>query len=176
MIYATNFANNKVDVYDGNFKFVKSFTDTGLPQGFAPFGIQDIGGQLYVAFASQNSFKGGYVDIFNEDGTFVKTLIKGTPLAHPWGFAMAPSNFGSLSNTLLVSNNTSGGTINGFNPTTGAFVGTIVNSLGTAIKFSGLWGIEFGGGTSENGQTNSLYVTAGPKNYLNGKFAVINAQ
>lgn len=70
MVYAADFANNKVDVFDGKFKFVKSFTDTGLPAGFAPFGIQDIGGQLYVAFASQTGGRGGYVDIFDESGNF----------------------------------------------------------------------------------------------------------
>jgi uncharacterized protein (TIGR03118 family) len=176
MVYAADFANNKVDVYDGTFKFVKSFTDTGLPAGFAPFGIQDIGGQVYVAFAAQNGKAGGYIDIFNEDGSFVKTLIKGKPLNQPWGFAVAPSNFGVLSNTLLISNNTNAGTISGFNPTTGAFVGTIKNSAGKLIIINQLWGIEFGGGTASNGQTNQLFYTAGPKNNLNGVFGVINVQ
>jgi uncharacterized protein (TIGR03118 family) len=175
-VYAADFANNKVDVYDGTFKFVKSFTDTTLPAGFAPLNVQDIGGQLYVAFAATNGTAGGYIDIFGEDGTFVKTLIKGKPLNQPWGFAMAPSNFGPLSNTLLISNNTNGGTINGFNPSTGAFVGTIRNSAGKKLIFNQIWGIEFGGGTSSNGNTNQLFYTAGPKNNLNGVFGVINTQ
>lgn len=176
MVYAADFAHNKVDVYDGTFKFVKSFTDTGLPAGFAPFNVQDIGGQLYVAFAATNGGKGGYVDIFDESGNFVKTLIKGKPLNQPWGFAVAPSNFGPLSGTLLVSNNTNMGTINGFNPTTGAFVGTIKTSAGKMIHINQLWGIEFGGGTSANGNTNQLFYTAGPKNNANGQFGVINVQ
>lgn len=175
MIYAADFANNKVDVYNGTFKFVKSFTDTALPAGFAPLGIQDIGGQVYVAFGAQNGGKGGYIDIFNEDGTFVKTLIKGKPLNQPWGFAMAPSNFGPLSNTLLISNNVNAGTINGFDPTTGAFVGTVKTAAGKKITINQIWGIEFGGGTAANGNTNQLYYTAGPKNNLNGVFGVINA-
>jgi len=176
MVYAADFANNKVDVYDGTFKFVKSFTDTSLPAGFAPSGIQDINGQVYVAFAAQNGKAGGYIDIFDEDGTFVKTLIKGKPLNQPWGFAVAPSNFGSLSNTLLISNNTNAGTINGFDPNTGAFVGTITTAAGKAIKINQLWGIEFGGGSAANGNTNQLFYTAGPKNNLNGVFGVINSQ
>ncbi len=174
-LYATDFANNKVDVYSATFKLVMSFTDTNLPAGFAPFGIQDINGQLYVAFASTKGKSGGYIDIFNENGTFVTTLIKGKPLNQPWGFAMAPSNFGALSNTLLISNNTASGTINGFDPTTGALVGTIANSKGKAIHISGLWGIEFGGGTSSNGNTNQLYYPAGPKAYADGVFGVINS-
>jgi uncharacterized protein (TIGR03118 family) len=173
-VYAADFANNKVDVYDGTFKFVKSFTDSSLPAGYAPYGIQDISGQVYVAFAQQNNKAGGYIDIFNEDGTFVKTLLHGKPLNMPWGFAVAPSNFGVLSGTLLISNNTNSGTINGFNPTTGAFVGTMKNSANKNIVVNQIWGIEFGGGTSSNGNTNSLYYTAGPKNNLNGVFGVIN--
>jgi uncharacterized protein (TIGR03118 family) len=179
-LYAADFANNKVDVYNGTFKFVMSFTDTKLPAGFAPFGIQDIGGQVYVAFAATNGKAGGYIDIFNEDGTFVKTLVKTKHLNQPWGFAVAPSNFGTLSNTLLISNNTNGGTINGFNLTTGAFVGTVVNATGKnagkPIVINQLWGIEFGGGTANDGNTNQLFYTAGPKNNLNGVFGVINVQ
>jgi uncharacterized protein (TIGR03118 family) len=175
-LYAADVANNKVDVYDGKFKFVKSFTDTSLPAGFAPSGIQDINGQVYVAFAATNGGSGGYIDIFNEDGTFVKTLIHGKPLNQPWGFAVAPSNFGVLSSTLLISNNTNSGTINGFNPSTGAFVGTVKNSAGKPLHFNQIWGIEFGGGTAANGNTNQLFYSAGPNNNLNGVFGVINVQ
>ena len=174
MIYAADFANNKVDVYNGTFGFVKSFTDTTLPAGFAPFGIQDIGGKVYVAFAAQNGSAGGYIDIFDENGTFVKTLIKGSPLNQPWGFAVAPKNFGPLSGTLLISNNTNTGTINGFNLKTGKFVGTIKTAAGEAITIDQLWGIEFGGGSKNNGKTNQLYFTAGPDNNVDGLFGVID--
>ena len=175
-IYAADFANNKIDVYNGTFGFVKSFTDTALPAGFAPLNVQDINGTLYVAFAAQNGGKGGYIDLFKEDGTFLKTLIKGKPLNQPFGFAIAPSNFGVLSNTLLISNNTNTGTINGFDPTTGAFVGAIKNSAGKMIHINQIWGIEFGGGSAANGNTNQLFYTAGPKNNLAGIFGVINVQ
>ena len=176
MVYAADFAHNKVDVYNGTFTFVKSFTDTNLPPGFAPLNIQDIGGMLYVTFGAQNGGSSGFVDIFKEDGTFVKTLIKGKPLNQPWGIAVAPSNFGPLSGTLLIGNNTNTGTINGFNPSTGAFVGTIKTSAGKKIMINQLWAIEFGGGTSNNGNTNQLFYTAGPKNGANGVFGVINVQ
>jgi len=172
-IYAADFNNNKVDVYDGNFKFVTSFTDHNLPAGFAPANLQDINGQLYVAFADTAGGAGGYVDIFTENGAFVKTLVQGAPLNQPWGIAVAPNNFGPLSNTLLIANNTNTGTINGFDLSTGAFVGTIKNKLGKVIKINQLWGIEFGGGTPANGNTNQLFYTAGPKNGVNGLFGVI---
>ena len=171
-LYAADAANKHVDMYNGNFNLVKSFTDSTLPAGFAPFGIQDINGKLYVSYASTTGGSGGYIDIFKEDGTFVKRFAHGTPLNQPWGFAVAPANFGPLSNTLLISNNTSGGTINGFNRTTGAFVGTVKNSLGKPIFINGLWGIEFGGGTLNNGKTNQLYYTAGPSD-TDGYFGVV---
>lgn len=173
-LYATDFANNKVDVYDGNFNFVTSFTDSTLPMGYAPFGIQDIGGFVYVAFAQTSTTKGGYIDIFQEDGTFVRQLAQGKPLSHPWGLAVAPKNFGKLSNTLLVSNNTNSGTINAFNLETGQFVGTVKDTGGKNIVIDQLWAIEFGGGTANNGRTNQLYFAAGPANYLAGTFGVID--
>lgn len=173
-LYAADNLNNKVDVYDGTFTLVKSFTDSTLPAGFAPFGIQDIGGFVYVAFGSFGQ-PGGFIDIFQEDGTFVRQLAKGKPLSNPWGLAIAPKNFGKLSNTLLVSNNTSRGTINAFNLSTGKFVGTVADTNGKNIIIDELWGIEFGGGTPNDGGVNQLFFTAGPSDYLAGTFGVITA-
>jgi len=172
-LFAADNANNKVDMYDGNFKIVKSFTDTTLPAGFAPFGIRDLGGLLYVAFASSSGAAGGFIDIFSEQGTFLKHLAQGAPLNQPWGFAAAPSNFGPLSNTLLVSNNTNSGTINGFNAITGQFVGTIRDATGAAIHIDQLWGIDFGDGLGKNGSKNQLFFTAGPNNNFAGLFGRI---
>ncbi len=172
-LYAADVANNKVDMFDGTFKLIGSFTDTSLPAGWAPFGIQDIGGKLYVAFAPTDESANGVIDIFTEAGVFVKHFAHGAPLAQPWGFAVAPKNFGPLSNTLLVSNNTNTGTINGFDLTTGKFVGTVKNKAGKPIVIDQLWGIEFGGGSSENGATNHLYYTAGPNDNANGLFGAL---
>ncbi len=173
-LFAADVANNKVDMYDANFKLVKSFTDHTLPPGFAPFGIRDIAGLVYVAFASASGGPGGYIDIYTEGGTFVKRLAQGAPLNQPWGFAAAPSNFGPLSNILLISNNINNeGTINAFNGITGAFVGTVKDTNGKPIHIDQLWGIEFGGGTAANGATNQLFFTAGPSNNLAGTFGSI---
>jgi uncharacterized protein (TIGR03118 family) len=176
MVYASDFANNKIDMYNGTFQLVGSFTDSSIPAGYAPFNVQDIGGQLYVAYALQNGKKGGYIDIFSESGTLVKTLVaKSKQLNQPWGFAMAPSNFGTFSNALLVSNNVNAGSIVAFDPNTGAFLGTVSTSAGKKINLGGIWGIEFGGGSAENGNTNSLYWVGGPKNDSGGIYGVINA-
>jgi uncharacterized protein (TIGR03118 family) len=171
-LYAADNANDKVDMFDGNFNLVKSFGDPAISSSFSVFGIQDIGGMVYVTYAMTNGDAGGFVDIFKEDGTFVKTLIQGTPLNQPWGMTLAPSNFGPLSNTLLVSNNaTPNGTINAFNPTTGKFVGTIRDQFGRPIFLSNLWAVAFGGGATANGATNQLFVTAGPGNGAQAQFA-----
>jgi uncharacterized protein (TIGR03118 family) len=173
-LFAADSANNKVDVYDANFNLVTSFTDTTLPTGFAPFGIQDINGQVYVAFASSSGGSGGYIDIFSESGSFEKRLVENGRLNQPWGFAAAPSAFGPLSNTLLISNNLNkSGVINAFNITTGQYVGTVKDTSGNVIKIDQLWGLEFGGGTSSNGGTHELFFTAGPSNNLAGTFGVI---
>ena len=115
-LYAADNTNNHIDMFDGTFTLVKSFGDPSIPSTFSVFGIQDIDGLVYVTYAVPNVGAGGYVDLFKEDGTFVKTLIQGDKLNQAWGVAAAPPNFGPLSNTLLVSNNSVNGTINAFDP------------------------------------------------------------
>ncbi|HUD55267.1 MAG TPA: TIGR03118 family protein [Terracidiphilus sp.] len=176
-LYAADNTNNHIDMFDGNFNLVKSFGDPAVLSTVSVFGVQDINGTLYVTYAMTNGDAGGFVDVFKEDGTFVKTLIQGNLLNQPWGIALAPSNFGPLSNTLLVSNNSNDGTINGFDPMTGKFVGTIRDEFGRKITLTNLWGIAFGGGTTNNGATNQLFVAAGPgkgaQAQLAGTFASI---
>ena len=174
LLYAANLANNVVEVYDGSFNLVNSFSDPTLPAGYGPFNIADINGLLYVTFALISTAPSGQIDIFQEDGTFVKVLAHGEPLNQPYGLAVAPSNFGPLSNTLLVGNNLNHpGTISGFNLETGQFVGTLKDSSGKDIAIDQLWGLEFGGGTPNNGRTNQLFFAAGPYNNLAGTFGVI---
>src|ERR1700730_1391082 len=123
-IYAPNGQYNVVDVYDGTFTQLQSFTDATIPAPFVPFGIRDVEGQLYVTYA-QSKAQGGYVDVFNESGAFVKRLISNGPLNRPWGLALAPSNFGAASGALLVGNNTAGGGISAFDVHTGKFFGPL---------------------------------------------------
>ena len=172
-LFAADSANNKVDMYDGTFKLVNSFTDKTLPPNFAPFGIQDLNGIIYVMFADSTGGKGGFIDMYTEDGVFIKQLAHGAPLNQPWGIAAAPPNFGPLSNTLLVSNNTNDGTINAFNAVTGQFVGIVKDANGKTIHIDQLWGIAFGGGTPNNGLKTELFFTAGPHNNFAGTFGKI---
>jgi len=160
-LYAADNTNNKIDMFDGNFNLVQSFGDPAVPSNFSVFGVQDINGMVYVTYAVPNVGSGGYVDIFQENGTFVKTLTHSEFLNQAWGIALAPSNFGPLSNTLLISNNSVDGNIFGFDPVTGKLVGTIRDQNGKQIILNNLWGIAFGGGTANNGATNELFVTVG---------------
>ena len=172
LLYAADSANNKIDVYNGTFQLVNSFTDTGLPAGYTPFNVQDIKGNVVVTFS--NGVSGGYVDVFTEAGKLKVRVPKSSTLNQPWGIALAPSNFGPLSNTLLIGNNiNTSSTISGFSTKTGKFVGTIKDSSGKPIAIDQLWGIEFGGGSSSNGATNQLFFTAGPNNNADGLFGVI---
>jgi uncharacterized protein (TIGR03118 family) len=176
ILYAADNANNKIDMYDGSFNWVGSFGDPAVPSTMSVFGVQDINGMVYVTYAVPNVGAGGFVDIFQENGTFVKTLVHSAVLNQAWGVALAPGNFGPLSNTLLVSNNSVDGTINGFDPVTGKFVGTLTGPHGNQIVLNNLWGIAFGGGTAINGATNQLFVTVGQgigPNELAGTFASI---
>jgi uncharacterized protein (TIGR03118 family) len=172
LLYAADAANNKIDVYNGTFQLVMSFTDTGLPAGYTPFNVQDIQGNVVVTFS--NGVSGGYVDVFTEAGKLRVRVTHGGPLNQPWGIALAPKNFGSLSNTLLIANNIdNSSTISGYSTKTGKYVGTIRDSSNKPIEIDQLWAIEFGGGSSANGATNQLFFTAGPNNNVNGLFGVI---
>jgi uncharacterized protein (TIGR03118 family) len=172
-LYAADTANNQVDVYDGSFTLVKTLTDANIPAGFAVYGIQDINHKLYVTFASTGNAPGGFIDVFAENGQFLKQLASGAPLNQPWGLALAPANFGPFGNALLVGNNTPNGLINAFDVKAGTFLGQLKNQAGRVIQIDQLWGIEFGGGTPVNGAANELFFTAGPQNYADGLFGSI---
>jgi uncharacterized protein (TIGR03118 family) len=172
-IYAPNVPYNLVDTYDGMFTQQQSFTDGTIPAPFVPFGIRDIKGQLYVTYANRDRVQGGFLDVFNESGAFAKRLISNGPLQHPWGLALAPSNFGPASGALLVGNNTIGGRINAFEAHTGKFLGPLKDCAGTPLVIDQLWGLEFGHGGVMNGPKNHLFFTAGPNNYINGRLGVI---
>ena len=172
-LYAVDNANNKVDIYNGTFTWVGTFAaDTGVPSGMSVFGIRDINGVVFVSHAPTNAGPGGYIDMYKEDGTLIGPFAQGPPLNQPWGFAVAPRNFGPLSNALLISNNSNNGTIVGFDAN-GKFVGVLKDVSGKPIVINQLWAIDFGGGTTNNGPMNELFFTAGPDNNLAGTFGSI---
>jgi uncharacterized protein (TIGR03118 family) len=170
-LYAANFHNGSIDVFDTNFTQVTlpgGFVDPTLPAGFAPFNIQNIGGKLYVTYAMQDAAKhddvagpgNGFVDVFDTNGNFLQRLVSMGPLNSPWGLALAPSNFGQFSNDLLVGN-FGDGVINAFNPTSGLLLGQLDNAGGSPITIDGLWGLHFGTGSANGGAADTLFFTAG---------------
>jgi uncharacterized protein (TIGR03118 family) len=177
-LYATDFHNGKVDVFDSNYKpaLAGSFADSTIPTGFAPFGIQNIKGQLYVTYAMQDDQKhddqkgpgNGFVNVFDTSGRLLHRFASQGVLNSPWGIAQAPVGFGAFAGTILVGN-FGDGRINAFNEADGTWVGTINNTNGTAFSVDGLWAIVFGNG-GNGGDTNTLYFTAGPNGEADGLF------
>ena len=183
-LYVADFHNNKIDVLDSSFSLTTlsgSFTDPNLPAGYAPFNVAAIGGQLYVSYALQNADQHddvagaghGLIDIYTTDGVFVQRLVTGGKLNSPWAMVQASANFGDFSNDLLVGN-FGNGRINAYDPTTGAFLGTLSSSPGHPVVTGGLWGLAFGNGNSA-GDADTLYFAAGPGGESHGLFGKITA-
>ena len=185
-LYAANFGQGAVDVYDANFRRVilprGGFADPALPAGYAPFGIQAIGDRIYVSYAQRagsgpDEIDGaglGFVDVYDTGGALVRRLISGGTLDAPWGMAMAPAGFGSFSNMLLVAN-FGDGKIHAFDPATGALAGTLGNAGGVTIVIDKLWGIAFGNGIN-NEPVNTLFYTAGPGDEAHGAYGRIDVR
>src|SRR6266567_9110755 len=177
--------NRRVDVFDSSFKLVElsenAFADAGIPKKFAPYGIQtviDADGTetIWVTYTALDKSQGGFVDSFTPAGVLKTHFAVSGPLHSPWGVALAPADFGPMSNALLITNNTSRGRINAFDPKSGAFLGPLRDTKGNAIEIDGLWAIQFGQGglAGANGNPNQLFFTAGNNGYGDGIFGVIS--
>ena len=180
-IYANNFRDGIVEMYDANFNFVGSFTDPDLPPRYAPFGIRNIDGQLYVTFAEQGEGKKddvagrghGFVDVFDTSGHLLRRFVSRGRLNSPWGLALAPANFGKFSGALLIGN-FGDGRINAYDPVSGRFLGNLRNQHGQALSIDGLWTITFGNGGFA-GSPNELFFTAGINDEADGLFGKLQS-
>ena len=185
LLYATDFHNGKIDVWDSSFAPVTlpagAFSDPKIPAGFAPFGIQAINGNLYVTYAKQDADrhddvagKGlGYVDVFDPNGQLLDRFVSKGPLNAPWGLALAPAGFGEFSNTLLVGN-FGDGRINAFDLVSGKHLGALKGADGKALAIDGLWGLAFGNGLNDQ-PVNTLFFTSGPDDEEHGLYGRIDA-
>jgi uncharacterized protein (TIGR03118 family) len=191
LLYASNFRAGTVEVYDASFAKATglpagAFHDGDLPRGYAPFGIQVLGGKVYVTYAKQDATKHddapgphrGFVDVFNLDGTpglpgGKARLISGGPLNSPWGQAIAPQGFGGLSapggDPVLLVGNFGDGHIHAFDATNGHFLGGLKDPDGEPIQVDGLWALQVGNGGA-GGLTTAVYFTAGPFEESHGLF------
>jgi uncharacterized protein (TIGR03118 family) len=183
-LYATNFRARTVDVFDHNFAKQPPgmFVDPSIPEGYAPFGIQNIGGIIYVTYALQNAEKKddvagmghGFVNAFDTSGNLIRRVASRGTLNSPWGLALSPADFGTFSNDLLVGN-FGDGRIHAYDPTDilgnegYEHRGMLHSAGGPPLEIEGLWALRFGNGAAA-GPMNTLFFTAGPDDESHGLF------
>src|SRR5882672_3724904 len=193
-LYVANFKSARIEVYDAGFHRVHDFdrffadTDEEGDRGdrhngatFAPFNIQNVGGNVVVTYAEQqpgghDEVDGpglGVVNIFSSGGRFLAHLEHGSWFDAPWGVALAPSDFGEFSHSLLIGNFGSG-KIAAFDPVTFQFRGFLKNPDDSTIVIDGLWALVFGN-SANAGPYNSLFFTAGINGEANGLFGTLTA-
>jgi uncharacterized protein (TIGR03118 family) len=186
-LFATNFRAGTVDVFgpansSSNGQYVPittdgGFTDLKIPAGYAPFGIQNIDGSLFVTYAKQNATKHddaagpgrGFVDVFDTDGHLLRRFASRGPLNSPWGVAQASYAFGRFSGDIVIGN-FGNGQVNAFD-SDGNFLGALRDANGKPLAIDGLWTLTPGGGRNSNSDT--LYFTAGPNGETDGLFGTI---
>jgi uncharacterized protein (TIGR03118 family) len=191
-LYATDFHDARVDVFDAKFAPVAlagGFTDSQIPKGWAPFNVQALGANIFVTYAKQDANARqevaggglGYVDEYSPDGVLLARVAKKgkatAPLNAPWGLAMAPATFGGFGGDLLVGN-FGNGKISAYAPpaagaTKWTYRGQLRVASGQIIKIDGLWAIAFGNGSAA-GPANDLYFLAGPNGESHGAFGFIS--
>src|SRR6266700_8313394 len=181
-LYAADFHNKKIDVFDATFNPVATtggFVDPNIPAAFGPFNIMNIQGDLYVAYAQKEedgddevAGQGlGFVDVFDADGVLLRRLATRGKLNAPWGMALAPTGFGAFGNALLVGN-FGDGAINAYDLKNGTPLGQLRDANNQVLKIDGLWGIAFGNGIL-NQPTDVLFFAAGPDDESNGLYGSI---
>lgn len=189
LLYATNFRTGNVDVFDTNFHQVTLsglFTDPKLQHGYAPFGIQNINGQIWVTYAEQDKAKHdpvnkpghGFVAVFDVNGNLLRDFAQHGHLDSPWGLAMAPATFGQFANDMLIGN-FGDGVINVFDPSNGHWLGMLPGPNGHPLVNSGLWSLTFGGAQNSDlseSSTDTLFFSAGLNDEQDGLFGSIVPQ
>jgi uncharacterized protein (TIGR03118 family) len=186
-LFATNFNSGNVDVFAPNgsagfrpatnVEVTGTFTDPNLPAGYAPFGIENIDGNLFVTFAKQDADRhddvagpgNGFVDVFDTDGNLLRRFASRGRLNSPWGMTRASFAFGRFSGLILVGN-FGNGKINVFS-SQGQFIDELDRPNGKPLVIDGLWKLILGGG--RNSSSDTLYFTAGPNDETNGLFGTI---
>lgn len=188
-LYATDFHNGRVKVFDAKFQPVSTaggFADPEIAAGYAPFGIQNVNGAIVVTYAKQDAVAHddvpgqghGFVDMFDTRGNLIVRVAQHGLLNSPWGLAMAPAQFGAFSGDLLVGN-FGDGRISAFEPMPGGvfeLVGQLRTGDGARLVIDGLWALQFGKGTTNNGPMTTLFFTAGPGGEQHGLFGTITAR
>jgi len=181
MLLAANFGANRIDAFDSTFAPVPAagmFSDPTLPQGYAPFNVAEIGGQIFVTYAlkgGEDDIAGpahGFVDVYTTSGAWVKRFASHGVLNSPWGITIAPANFGQFSGDLLIGN-FGDGRIHAFDPNTGEVLGTLRGTSGKPLAIDGLWGLIVGDAGA--GGPDSVWFSAGPDDESHGLLGTLRA-
>jgi uncharacterized protein (TIGR03118 family) len=184
LLFVANFAHGVVEVYDETFSRVLGladlpFLDEALPEGYAPFGVEAIGGRIFVSYARQDpagtnevttGAGRGFVSVFELDGTFVARVAAAEPLDAPWGMVRAPSSFGPFAGALLVGN-LGDGRITAIDPDSREVLGQLEDEAGDPIVVEGLRGLHAGNGATSDDE--AVYFTAAPGDGEHGLFGDI---
>jgi len=184
-LFAADFHNNKIDVFDSTFKLLHTtgFVDPSLHKHFAPFNVQVIGNRVFVSYARQDqdaedeeAGQGrGLVDVHDLSGNLLGGIDGHGQLNAPWGLAMASATFGTFAGDLLVGN-FGDGHINAYReatPNTFVLDGKLRGADNRPLEIDGLWALQFAQG-GNNGTAGTLYFTAGPNDEADGLFGRIN--
>lgn len=185
-LYASDFRNGAVDVFDDNFDPVElpgAFRDDDIPDGFAPFGIAALHGRIFVTYAKQNDVRhddlkgpgNGFIDEFDLWGHLIRRVASRGALNSPWGLAFAPEGWGRYEDHLLVAN-FGDGRINVYRPRWFGhfrFLDALEDDGGRPIVIDGLWAIAFGPGNQVAGPRTTLFFTAGINGEADGLFGRI---
>jgi uncharacterized protein (TIGR03118 family) len=185
-LYAADFHNNRIDVFDSGFNLVPGgFVDPSLHQRFAPFNVQVIGNRVFVSYAKQDADAEdevagqgrGFVDVYDLAGNLLGGIDGHGQLDAPWGMALAPASFGQFAGDLLVGNFGNGG-INVYaemSPGHFEHVAKLRGADNRPLAIDGLWALQFGQG-GNNGPAGTLFFTAGPDDETHGLFGQITAR
>src|SRR6266403_4998214 len=166
-LFVSNFHTGQVETYDESFHQVNpnGFVDPNLPAGYAPFGIRNFNGEIFVAYAKQDRAKHddvpgpgfGFINVFDTSGNFLRRLVSNGNLNAQWGLAEVAGH--------LWVGNFGDGLINVYDPMTGAFIETLMRADGTPLQFDGLWDLL--------PLASGVYFTAGIAGEAHGLFGII---
>ena len=187
-LYATDFHNGRVDVFDESFKLVHGrLQGPEDPEGLRA--VRDPGARrehlrhLREAGCGEEgrrrAARAGIRRRVHADGRARRAgrqlQKKNAPLNAPWGLALAPADFSVFGGDLLVGN-FGNGRISAYTQRGAKWVykGQLRHADGSPIEIDGLWAIAFGNGSAA-GPAGTLYFLSGPGQEAHGLFGSITA-
>ncbi|NMO53691.1 TIGR03118 family protein [Actinoplanes sp. TBRC 11911] len=143
VLAAANNRQNRVDLFNSDYKFIGSIRDPHISRDARVFNVAELNrNTVLVTFESSNSRNStkGWVDAYSENMGFMYHYQnpRNSVFDGAWGVVNAPSGF-EFPGAILIGNHDSG-TIAVFNGR-GHFVGFLKGTNGRTIVISGLYGL-----------------------------------